>query len=63
MKVTLQMDMSYATIPHFGEHKKLYKDNRLAYVVSIQERPDNHPIHVVDTYLGSSIFYNDFHIE
>ena len=57
------MDMPYAIIPLFGEHNKFYRENRLAYVVSSQERPENHPIYEVDTDLGSSIFYNDFHIE
>ena len=57
------MDMSYATIPLFGEHVKLYREKRPAYVVSSQERHDNNHIYVVDTNLGSSIFYNDFHIE
>ena len=38
-------------------------EKRLAYVVSSQERPDNRPIYAVDTDLGSSIFYNYFHIK
>ena len=63
LKGTLQMDMSYAIIPLFGEHGKLYREKILAYVVSSQEKLDNHPIYVVDIDLGSSIFYNDFHIE
>ena len=63
LKGTLQMDMSYAKIPLFGENRKLYIDKILAYVVSSQERLDNHPIYVVDTDLEYSIFYNDFHIE
>ena len=57
------MDMSYETIPLFGKHRRLYREKSLAYVVSSQEKPDNHPIYVVDTDLGSSIFYNDFHYE
>ena len=57
------MDMSYATTPLFGKNTKLYRDKRLAYVVISQERPDNNPIYAVDTDLGSSISYNDFHIE
>ena len=35
----------------------------LAYVVSFQDKPDNHPIYVVDTDLGSSIFFNDSHVD
>ena len=57
------MDMSYATIPLFGGHWRLYRENRLTYMVSSQDKPDNHPIYVVDTYLGSSIFCNDYHAD
>ena len=32
-------------------------------MVSSQDKPDNHPIYVVDTYLGSSIFFNDSHAD
>ena len=63
IKGTLQMDMSYATIPLFGGNKRLYREKRLAYVVSIQDNHDSHPIYVVDTDLGSSIFFNDFHAD
>ena len=63
LKGTLQMDMSYATIPLFGGHKILYREKRLAYVVSIQQKPNNHPIYVVDTDLGSSIFFNVSHVD
>ena len=59
LKGTLQMDMAYATIPLFGENKRLYREKRLAYVVSSQDKPKNNIIYVVDTYLGSSIFFND----
>jgi hypothetical protein len=31
LKGTLQMDMSYATIPIFGEKIRLYRENKLAY--------------------------------
>ena len=55
------MDMSYATIPLFGQHRILYREKILAYVVSSQEKLDNHPIYDIDTDLGSSIFYNDSH--
>ena len=33
LKGTLQMDMSYETTPLFGEHRRLYREKRLAYVV------------------------------
>ena len=53
------MDMSYATIPIFGEQRRLYKEIRLAYMVRCKYKLNNHPIYVVDTDLGSSIFYKD----
>jgi hypothetical protein len=53
---TLQMDLSYATIPVFGgEHKRLYREAQLAYIISDEANPTNHPIFAVDTDLGSSI--------
>ena len=53
------MDISYATIPLFGGNKRLYREKRLAYVDSSQDKPENHHIYVVDIDLGSSIFFND----
>jgi hypothetical protein len=53
---TLQMDLSYATIPVFGgEHRRLYREAQLAYIISDEANPTNHPIYAVDTDLGSSI--------
>ena len=34
LKGTLQMDMSYATIHVFVERRRLYRENRLAYMIS-----------------------------
>ena len=31
---TLQMDLSYTTIPVFGTLRRLYRENRLAYMIS-----------------------------
>lgn len=59
LKGTLQMDMSYATIPVFGKQRRLYRENRLAYMISSPEYPENHPIYSIDTNLGSAIFCND----
>lgn len=56
LKGTLQMDMSYAAIPVFGEQIRLYRENRLACMISSRDNPENHPIYVVDTDLGSAIF-------
>jgi hypothetical protein len=50
------MDLTYATIPVFGgEHRILYRESQLAYIVSDEENPTNHPIYALDTNLGSSL--------
>ena len=59
MKVSLQMDMSYATIPMDGGSKRIYSKKRSPYVVSMKYKQDDHAIYDVDTDLGSSIFFND----
>jgi ribonuclease HI len=51
---TLQMDLTYATIPVFGgEHRRLYIEAQLAYIISDESDPTNHPIFSLDTDLGS----------
>jgi hypothetical protein len=53
---TLQMDLTYATIPVFGgEHRRLYREAQLAYIVSDEANPTNHPIFALDIGLGSSL--------
>jgi ribonuclease HI len=53
---TLQMDLTYATIPVFGgEHRRLYREAQLAYIISDEANPTNHPIFSLDTDLGSSL--------
>jgi len=55
---SLQMELTYATIHLFGgEHRRLYREVRLAYIISDHENPSNHPIHVVEDGIGSSIFH------
>jgi len=50
------MDMKYATVPIFGgENKILYTETNFSYVVSDQNHSVNHPIYVVDKYLGFCI--------
>jgi hypothetical protein len=50
------MDLTYATIPIFGgEHRRLYREAQLDYIVSDEENPTNHPIFALDTDLGSSL--------
>lgn len=53
------MDMFYATIHVLGEQRSLYRENRLEYVISIPKHLENHHIYSLETYLGSSIFFND----
>ena len=53
------MDMSYATIPIRYGSRRLYSEKRTPYVVSSQDKPEIHHIYVVDTDLGSSVFFND----
>jgi len=51
---TLQMDLTYATIPVFGgEHRRLYRESQLAYIINDEANPTNHPIFSLDTDLGS----------
>ena len=59
LKGTLQMDMSYAIIPVFAKQRRLYRENRLAYMISSRKCPQNHPIYSIDIDLGSAIFCND----
>ena len=44
LKGILQMDMSYATIPMVGGEKMLYSEKKSPYVVSSQEKPNNHVV-------------------
>jgi hypothetical protein len=37
------------------EHRRLYREAQLAYIISDEANPTNHPIFAVDTELGSSI--------
>jgi ribonuclease HI len=53
---TLQMDLTYATIPVFGgEHRRLCRESQLDYIVSDEANPTNHPIFALDTDLGSRL--------
>jgi hypothetical protein len=58
LKGTLQMDMSYETIPVFGQDRRLYREVFLKYMVSKKSHPHNHPIYSMETEIGSSIFFN-----
>lgn len=53
---TLPNDLSYATIPVFGgESRRLYREAQLAYIISDEKNPSNHPIYAVDTDFGACI--------
>jgi hypothetical protein len=55
---SLQMDVIYTTIPVFrGEHRRIYREVRLDYIVSDHQNPRNHPIYVVENEIKSSIFH------
>jgi hypothetical protein len=58
---TIQLDMSYATIPVFGgQFTRLYRETRLAYTVSDPQNPNNFPIYIADQDLGNCILsFND----
>jgi ribonuclease HI len=53
---TLQTDLSYATTLVFeGEHRMIYKEAQLAYIISDEANPTNHIVFAFNTNLGSSI--------
>ena len=52
------MDLSYAMISVFGTLRRLYRESRLAYMISNRENPENHPIYSIDTDMGSSMLFN-----
>jgi hypothetical protein len=50
------MDLTYATFPVFGgEHRRLYREAQLTYIISDEADPTNHPIFSLDDDLGSSL--------
>ena len=49
LKGTLQLDFSYATIPVFCQLRKLYREKKMKYMLTIKEKLLNHPINVVHT--------------
>jgi hypothetical protein len=55
---SLQMDLTYATIPVFrGEHRKIYREVKLAYIVSDHHNPRNHPIYDIEDEIVSYFFH------
>ena len=53
------MDLSYATIPIFGQLRRLYREAQMKFLVSSPEKPENPPLYSVHTDLDSFILYND----
>ena len=55
---TLQMDLSYATIPVFGgENRRLYRELQFSYIVTDDKSPTNHPLYAVDKDLGTCMLH------
>ena len=44
---SLQMDMSYATIPVFNQTRRLYRESHMKYMVRNIDRPNNSPIYSI----------------
>ena len=59
IKGILQLDFSYATIPVFGQLRKLYREKKMKYMITSKEKPLNHPINYVHTDLESFVLYSD----
>jgi len=59
LKGTLQLDFSYATIPVFGQMRKLYREQKMKYMITRKEKPINHPINYVHIDLESFVLYSD----
>ena len=56
---SLQMDMSYATIPIFNPKRRLYREYHMKYMVSSLDRPNNTPVYSIHLDLDSFILYNE----
>jgi hypothetical protein len=57
---SLQLDMTFATISVFGcQFTWLYRETRLAYIVSDPQNPNNFPIYIVNQDLGNCILSFD----
>ena len=55
---TLQMDLTYATIPVFGgENRRMYRELQFSYIVTDDKNPTNHPLYVIDKDLGTCMLH------
>jgi hypothetical protein len=60
LRGSLQLDMTYTTIPIFGgKFTRLYRKMRLAYTVRDPQNPNNFPIYIANQDLGNCILYFD----
>ena len=50
--------LDISTITVFGEQRRLYRE-KMAYMVRSKDKPQNFPISVVETELGSTIIFNE----
>jgi hypothetical protein len=61
---SLQLDMTYATIHVFGgQFTCLYRETRLAFMVSDPLNPNNYPVYIADQDLGNFILSIDDDID
>ena len=56
---SLQMDMSYATIPIFNQKRRLYRESHMNYMVINIDKPNNSPIYSIQSNLDSFILCNE----
>jgi hypothetical protein len=50
---SLKMDLTYTIILIFmGEHRRLYREVRMIYIVSDHHNPRNHPIYAIEEDIG-----------
>ncbi len=59
LKGTLQLDFSYATILVFGQMRKLYRKQKMKYMITSKENPVNHPVNYVQIDLESFVLFAD----
>lgn len=57
LKGTIKLDFSYATIPVFGQMRKLYREQKMKYMITSKEKPVNHPVNYVQTDLESFVLF------
>ena len=56
---TMQMAMTYVTIPVFNQTRRLYRESHMQYTVTSQDRPRNSPLYSINIGLNYFILFND----